>query len=245
MEIAVGKIVNNQQSKLATQPETSSIATAITTTATIRAPPGGRDVSGPIKTFPGLKAVDSAAQKQTNVNTTDIAASHADGIRGQEVNERSVKVTSKVTLEEQPSKSRRTPERTQSLREETRQSPEKKIPQRAQSFRGAEGISQSEDMKRQRFNHNGADEQLQKILNRRSRNLEEWEAQLAEKEVTTQEIAIREYEQKLEKQKQHKPAESIIDSEVKREDGRRASKVKKTSLRLKTRAWFKKVETLT
>ncbi len=128
---------------------------------------------------------------------------HHDG--GQEVKGQEVRDEEEVPF-------RRTPERTQSLRE--RSSPEKemsKVTTRAQSFRD-KGVTM-----RRRFKSNTPDEELMKILNRRSRNLEEWEAQLSQnqEEGTEAEKAIEAYEQKLEQDKQSKPKEHIIiDNEV-------------------------------
>ena len=91
--------------------------------------------------------------------------------------------------EASPPKSRRTPERTQSLRE--RESPLRTIEadqsqavKRAASFRDPGNVAI-----RRRFHGNTgkADEELQSILNRRSRHLEDWEEAMAKEEVTDQE----------------------------------------------------------
>ena len=81
--------------------------------------------------------------------------------------------------------------------------------------------SNGKAMNRRRFNAVPADEQLARILNRRSRTLEEWEAELAgsdvtkTEQVTAQDKAVKEFEERLAQQKMGKPKEAAIaDDEV-------------------------------
>ena len=91
--------------------------------------------------------------------------------------------------EASPPKSRRTPERTQSLREResplrTTEADQSQVVKRAASFRDPGNVAM-----RRRFHGNTgkADEELQSILYRRSRHLEDWEEAMAKEEVTDQE----------------------------------------------------------
>ena len=101
-------------------------------------------------------------------------------------------------------KSRRTPERTQSFVEksQTPESEKTKVVMRAQSVRDKAGNG-GVVMRRRPVAMNPEDE-LQKILNRRSNHLEEWEAQMASQKVTEADRAIEEYELLIEAHKQKK-----------------------------------------